>query len=221
MIEKLDRMRYTQNLNWTGLPCLMLYALMTPMARAQQTYDDVREVRDRTPKEAIESFFSAIADGNADAACSLLVSPGKMREYCRIQSQLSVAFRDLADAGEEAFGEDGRVFRAGIPAELAVKRLAEVQPVTDGDHAVWPANPKAPMKLKRIDGHWKLDLYSSFNKPEQLTMANLVFEHIGTYVTEIATGIREGAFESVAEVQAELRQQRQLMNEKLGPKLKR
>ncbi|MCA9247776.1 MAG: hypothetical protein KDA42_11685 [Planctomycetales bacterium] len=175
---------------------------------------------DATPEEAIRSFFTAIADADPEAACSLLVAPEKMREYCRIQSNLSTSFRSLAEAGEAAFGEEGRVFRAGIPAHGAMQRLAEVEAVVDGDTAVWPSNPRAPMKLQRINGGWRLDLYSSFQKPQQLKMTNLIFERIANYVGEVAQGIRAGDHQSVAAVQAELRRQRQLMEEQLVPKLR-
>ena len=171
-------------------------------------------VRDKTPELAIRSFFTALSNGDTDGACELLVSPKKMRQYCKIQTEITGAFKNLADAAEAAFGDDGKVLQLPNPALEAMKRLGDVSPTVNGDEAEWRTNPAAPMKLKRIDGHWKLDLFSSFNKkPEQFELTNKVMSRVAKYVGEIAADMNKGRYESVADVQAEFRRQRRLMNQ--------
>ena len=169
-----------------------------------------------SPEDAIKHFFKSLGDGDADAALEVLIAPEKMKDYCRIQAKLNLAFVDLGNAGQQAFGEEGQVFGQGIPAIVALGRLDAVQPVVNGDTATWATNPRAPMTLRRVNGGWRLDLYTSFQSEENVQMTNRVFEGIATYISDVANQMRGGEFDSVAEVQAELRRRRQLLDADLA-----
>ena len=202
----------------TATTSLIVLALTCSLF-AQSTEDTQSE--DGTPAAAIESFFGALLKGDAEKATTFLMSPKKMTEYCRTQVELYKAFRHLGDAAEKHFGEDGKALRLPIPASLVSARLKEVQPEENGETAVWKSNPKVPMTLHRIDGHWKLDMYSSYKKPIQVKLTNQLFQRITEYTNTIANEISKGRFDTVQEVQQELKRQRTLMNEEMVPKLRK
>lgn len=174
------------------------------------------KVDDSTPEAAIGAFYSALANGDSRAASELLVAPREMAEWTEIQARMTVSFNRLGKAAVARFGEDGNSLVAPVPAAVAFRQLDSVKPVVRGDSAEWPVNPKAPLKLKRIDGHWKLDVYSSFPSPAHLKQLNEVHRRVATYVGRIASDLDAGKFKSVAEVREELKKQREAMSRELA-----
>ena len=168
-----------------------------------------------TPEEAIKGFFSALSDADPEQAGLFLVAPDKMKKYCRIQAKVSLAFKQLGDAGEEEFGEEGKILRQPLPATSALARLNQVQPIVDGDRATWSSNPNAPMKLIRRNGLWKIDLYSSFKTKERLNMNNAFMDNVANSITSVADEIRGGQIESVAQARAEIQKRRESMDQRL------
>jgi hypothetical protein len=171
---------------------------------------------DETPEAAIRSFYTALASCDTVTACWLLVSPAKMKKWVEVQARMSSSFRHLGSAAGERFGEEGKSLQLPPPAELALLKLATVKPTEKGDKAEWATNPKVPTNLVRKDGHWKLDLHSSFLKPEHIDQQNVVLGRIAMYVNQIAQGIEKGEFESVDAVREEFKRQRAKMNEDLA-----
>ena len=122
----------------------------------------------------------------------------------------------MGTAAVARFGEEGIALQTAVPAEVALRNLETVKPTLDGDIAEWPVNPKAPLKMRRIDGHWKLDVFASFPSPAHVNQANDVHGRIAAYVGKIAADLDEGKFKSVADVQEELKRQREAMNRDLA-----
>ncbi len=171
---------------------------------------------DQTPEAAIRSFYTALATSDARTARHLLVSPRKMDEWVKVQARMSSSFRRLSAAAVEHLGDDGKALHVAVPAEFVLQKLATIKPTQTGGQAVWPIHPKFPTKLVRIDGHWKIDLHSSFRKPEDMIQQNTIFGRIAEYVGQIATDTEKGKLQTVAAVRAELKAQRAKMNEDLA-----
>ncbi len=174
-----------------------------------------KKLADNTPEESISSFFAALAAGDSSTAQRLLVSPEEMADYCATQAKLSLALIRLGRAGVTRFGEKGKALQQPVPASLAVSRLKDVKPVIDGDTAEWKSNPNAPLKLRLLEGGWRIDLRSSFKKKDHLDMTNRVFGRIVAYIDDIAERLEQGHFDTISDVQAELKKQRAAMNKEL------
>jgi hypothetical protein len=167
----LSRGRATALVAWALLAALAANggrAADSPEPAAKETV----KIEDDTPEAAIRTFYRALAKGDARIAGQMLVRPKEMAEWVEIQAKQSVAFQRLGTAAVARFGEEGKALVIPVPAEVAVQKLETVKPVVKGDGAEWPVNPQAPMKMKRVEGRWRLDLYSSFQTPEHLRQLN-------------------------------------------------
>ena len=171
---------------------------------------------DDTPEAAIRAFYGALARGDSRSARHLLATPDELAEWVEIQARTSVAFKHLGESAIARFGDQGKSLQVPVPAEVAVQKLDTVKPVADGDTAEWPANPQAPLKMTRIDGRWRLDVYASFPSRSHVEQANDVHGRTAAYVGKIAADLDAGKFESVADVQEELQRQREAMNRGLA-----
>jgi hypothetical protein len=185
------------------------------IAQAESPEDENLKVDDSTPEAAIRAFYGALAKGDSRSARQLLAAPDEMAEWTEIQARTSIAFKHLGTAAVARFGKEGKSLQVPVPAEVALRKLETVKPAWEGDTAEWPANPKAPLKMKRIDGHWKLAVYASFPSPVHLKQVNDVHGRIAAYVGKIAADLGEGKFKSVADVREELKRQREAMNRDL------
>ena len=185
-------------------------------AQAESPRNGKLAVDDSTPEAAIRTFFGALAKGDSRSALQLLTSPDKMAEWAEIQAKTSLAFKHLGMAAVARFGDEGKSLQLPVPAELSLQKLETVKPVLDGDTAKWPVNPKAPLKMKSVDGHWKLEIYESFPSPSDVKQANSVHGRIAAYVAKIAADLEEGKFKSLAEVREEFKRQREAMNRDLA-----
>lgn len=184
--------------------------------KQEQGTEPKPEFGDDSPENALRSFYSALKNGDAVTAKSLLTAPEKLTEWVDIQIKVSNAFRQFGDAAVAHFGDEGKVFLGGIPSDSLLKKLDTLKPTQDGDSARWAINPQVPMKLVREDGHWKLDLFASPNDDDQVKQQNRTFSRIADYVGQIATDVKDGKFATIAAVRAELKKQREAMNRDLG-----
>jgi hypothetical protein len=184
-------------------------------AQAESPENGKLKIDDSTPEAAIRSFFGALAAGDSRSALQLLASPKEMSEWVEIQAKTSTAFKQLGEAAIAKFGEEGKTLQVPIPAALSLQKLETIKPTSDGKLAEWKVNPNAPLKLKNIDGHWKLDLYESWQSPAHLKLANEVHGRIARYVSQIAADLNNGKFKSIVDVRKEFKRQRELMNKEL------
>jgi hypothetical protein len=194
-----------------ALACLCTIQVMPVPAQESTPAKETVKPDDTTPDGAIRVFFQAIADGDAKLAQSYLLDPTPMKEWTEVQSSMSLAFKRLATAAAR-FSDEGKSLQTPVPALLAIQKLETVKVEQEGDSAQWPSNPQVPMKLQRVEGHWKLDLFSSFQKPEHLEMMNRVQGRIAKYVDRIAADIESGKLDSVDSVRAEMRKERDALN---------
>ena len=186
----------------------------TPRAGASEVAKEGRpeNVADSTPEAALRTFYEALAKGDANLARRVVVPHDLASEFIDTQVELTEGFLHLGKAGVAQFGEEGKALQPPLPAAAILARIKEVEIVEEGDMATWPYNPERPLKLRKVQNHWKLELHSSFGKPEQMQRFNKLMSRVASYVDEVADGIDAGRFQSVDEVRQEMRRQRNLMN---------
>lgn len=136
-----------------------------------------------------------------------------MRDWVKVQIEISNSFQHLGKASIACFGDTGKTLQLPAPAETVIGQLDKIKPVAKGNTAEWRTNPKLPTKLVLVDGHWKLDLYSSFGKPDDLVQISKTDGRIAKYIERIARDIDEDKFKSVADVRNELKAERAKMNQ--------
>lgn len=190
-----------------ALVCLCTIQIVAVSAQETAPAKTPAKPDDSTPEGAIRAFFEAIAAGDATLAQSYLLNPDPVKEWTEVQSSLSLAFKRMATAAVK-FGDEGKSLQTPVPARLAIQKLETVKVEQDGDSAKWPSNPQVPMKLQRVEGHWKLDLHSSFQKPEHLEMMNRVQGRIAKFVDRIAADMESGKLDTVESVRNEMRKER-------------
>jgi hypothetical protein len=200
----------------SALLAMMSLTLSSAIAQDNPPENGNLEIDDSTPEAAIRSFYGAIAKGDSKSALQLLTMPDELEEWAEIQARTSLVFRQLGEAAVKRFGDEGKSLQGPVPAEATVRKLDSIAPILKGDTAEWPLNPKAPLRMKRIDGHWRLDIYASFPSPAHIKQYNDVSGGTADYVGRIATDITEGKFESVAEVREEFKRQREALNARLA-----
>jgi hypothetical protein len=101
-----------------------------------------------------------------------------MKTWIDVQIEMSKSFRRLGTAAVSRFGKQGKALQATMPAEVVLQKLKTTRPTQNGDAAEWRINPNLPTKMTCINGRWKLDLYSSFQRPEDISQQNDVFGRI-------------------------------------------
>lgn len=165
---------------------------------------------DATPEAMIRSFYVAIAMADRDTVEYLLVTPNKLQAWIDAQLDITYAFHRFSEAAKSHFGENGTTLVLPSPALVALNKLKEIKPKEDGDKAEWATNPRIPSKLIRQDGHWKMDIFGSFEKPEHMQLLSRELSKTAAYIDAIAEEMESGRYDTVEAVRAELKRRRDL-----------
>ncbi len=166
-----------------------------------------------TPPEAAEAcraaagaYFGAITRGDADAALTLVAAPS---EADRIAVHASAAsaegLRRLEELAQSRFGKRGGV---GIAARhrrlLDAIKVATVE--LHGDRAVLRPERERPVRLRRIDGAWKVESPAERLTGEERKALRHALERTETATKDLADRIHSGAMKSAQEVRDALRE---------------
>jgi hypothetical protein len=123
-----------------------------------------------TPKAAASSFFKAMETGDTSAAKALASGSEKQLAVLDILVPVVSGFKQLEVAAVKKWGDEGRKTltqgqggagtfdfneKLKTAKEEVTGDVATITPVTDK-----PEDKKDPMKLKKVDGQWKLDMAS-------------------------------------------------------------
>jgi hypothetical protein len=165
---------------------------------------------DATVESTIRSFYVAIAMADRDTVEYLLDTPNELQEWIDAQFDITYAFHRFSEAAKSHFGEKGKSLVLPSPALVALTKLKEIKPKEDGDKAEWATNPRIPSKLIRRDGHWKMDILRSFEKPEHMQLLNREMSKTAAYIDAIAEDMENGRFETIEAVRAELKRRKEL-----------
>lgn len=122
------------------------------------------------PKDVVVAFYSSLADEDSKRASQLVLKPKKMTEWIKSQTDLSATFKNWNKAVAAKLGEDGAAIILPNPIQQVADRSQQVDARVKGSEAEFPINNRSPLKLRRVAGKWKLDIFSAYEKPETLRL---------------------------------------------------
>jgi hypothetical protein len=155
-----------------------------------------------TPKGAAKSFAKALESGDAEAAKAASTGDPKLVESL---AKVGGGMKKLQDAAVAKFGEEGKSIAGGPGgkgdkmAEMS-KRVEESTEKIDGDTAtLTPKDGGEALKLKKVNGDWKLDVSQMGGGMAQ--MGSAMFDAMAKAAGETADEISAGKYKTVKEAQ--------------------
>jgi hypothetical protein len=145
--------------------CVIAAAAAGPRSRAEDKPDL------STPKGAVAAFFKAMEKGDVPEAKNMATGSQKQLAILETLVPLMSGFKQLEVAATKKWGDEGRKVltdeQGGGASFNMEEKLKNAKVEEKGDVAVITPAPedgkvkdKTPMKLKKMDGKWKIDLAS-------------------------------------------------------------
>jgi hypothetical protein len=156
-----------------------------------------------TPKKTAIAFAKGVESG--DLATVKATSIGNESDYKLVHSIIGLieANKQLRAAAIAKFGEDGKQISTEDLSNIS-KQMEQGEEKIEGDTAtVGKADEKDPMKLKKVDGVWKVDLASIPDK-EQMTKA---MPKMQKAMSQAALDIKAGKYKTIDEAKTAVGQQ--------------
>lgn len=154
-----------------------------------------------TPKHAAESFCKAMENGDVAGAKALAVGSEKQLTVLETIVPFVQSFKQLENAAFKKWGESGRNELTASPGGAnrfdVYDRIKTDREEISGDTAtLTTTDPKAtdrsPMKLKKVNGQWKMDLASvqdeGMDDPKNVKIFKSMAEIAKTTASEIDQG---------------------------------
>jgi hypothetical protein len=154
---------------------------------------------DSTPKAAAKALYAALAEGDWAAAKQVTIVADGYDDAFKTLVDYGVGFTRLADAVTAKFGK-----KAADEFPSPGRRSAIIGDATETDNGdtalLIPNDGNDPLHMKRIDGHWKVDIFANpaFNGPEAMTKGLRV---IAQAANETADDTAAGKYKTVQDVQ--------------------
>jgi hypothetical protein len=169
-----------------------------------------------SPKSTIAAMFAAVHDADATALKrTFLADTTETSDLSSSYADLVVATRRLREAARTKFNSDGgnlAMARDGTtpgkaPPEQAAQ-LAAAQVQMDGDQATVTIPDRAmPIKLKRVDGAWLIDLADfAAGTPQQIGEQAELDRNLAAALKEAADEITAGRYASAQEAESAVQQ---------------
>ena len=175
------------------------------MAMEEAAAPSEPQLIETSPREVLERFYRAMVDYDAEEAIACTVEDPLASALVKSQASLFRAFKQLGDNCVEYFGDEGKQMQLPNPVLLMLDKLEETEIEISGSTATFPINPKSPMNLVLVDGQWKIDLASSYPSEDMLRFSINTLQSIEAYVSEVAQEVLDGKYETIPEVQKEMK----------------
>jgi len=156
-------------------------------------------------RAAARAYFEAITRGDADAALALVAAPSDADRLAVHASAASEeGLRRLEELATSRFGQRGDV---GIAARHRhMLDAIERAPVElDGDRAILRPEGERPVRLRRVDGLWKVESPADRLTGEERKALRQALQKTEETTKDLAERIRSGAVKSAQEVRDALR----------------
>jgi hypothetical protein len=162
---------------------------------------------DDDPKGVVTAFFKAMETGDVAGAKALAVGSDKQLAVLDVLVPVFHGFKQLETAAVKKWGEEGRkTLTEGPGGGLNVaEKLKNAKVDVKGDAAtITPADAKpedknSEMKLKKVEGKWKLDMASipaeGMDDPKALKM----FKGMAEVAQQTAKEVDQGKYASANE----------------------
>ncbi len=159
----------------------------------------------QAPRRAAHAYFDAVARGDAEAALALVDRPSDAdRVAVRAAAGTEAALVQLEELATSRFGKRGDL---GVAARhrrlLAAVARAPVE--VKGDRAVVRPAGERPVRLRRVDGAWKVVSPADRWTGEERKTLEEALRRTEAAAKDLGERIRAGAFETAREAREALR----------------
>jgi hypothetical protein len=157
-----------------------------------------------TPKDAAISFGKAVEAGDLAQAQAVSITDAGTKELLAAMVPLVGALKKLDTAAVAKFGPAGKnVAGGGNPGAQFSGQYEDAEVKESGDTAtVTGKKGGEPLKLKKVDGQWKVDLASMTKGPDDaraMAMALPMFKGMTTSAEETTAEITAGKYKTADE----------------------
>jgi hypothetical protein len=159
-----------------------------------------------TPKAALKAFGEAIKSGNLAAAKAVTISDEKANKILEAFVPTFGAMKRLSDTAVKKYGEAGKSIGNDSKGGFEITDdLDKANIVETGDTAtatMKDSKEKEPIKLKKIDGQWKVDFVSMMGekgKTEDVSKIAPIFAAMTKAANESADEIEAGKYKTADE----------------------
>lgn len=155
-----------------------------------------------TPKKAVRSFYVALVTDGAESA--------KAGVADALQAEVMAELRTLVnkvlaaqEAAEAKFGQSGASVSGGLPSLDDIDQASEK---IEGDTATLALrNQPKQLRLKRVDGQWKLDVFSVLGiAPKDKESARRMLSAAAGAADHVAQQIKSGHYKTAGDASAAL-----------------
>lgn len=151
-----------------------------------------------SPKAAAKTFATAMTTGDAETAkkASTGVEPKVIESMAAAMGNM----KKLHDAAVAKFGDEGKAFAGMGPAgdDDMVKKVEEATEEITGETATVKPKDGHAMKLKKVDGSWKVDLAEEMAGPAA-AMGTAMFDKLAAAAKTTTDEIAAGKYKNAAE----------------------
>jgi hypothetical protein len=160
-----------------------------------------------TPKGAASAFFKAMETGDAAAARAMATGNDKQLAILDVLVPVVHGFKQLEIAAVKKWGDEGRKTltqgQGGASSFDFNEQIKTAKEEITGETAtITPANAgddkKDPMKLKKVDGKWKLDMASIPAEGIEDPTTTKMLKAMADIAKSTAAEIDQGKYESAA-----------------------
>lgn len=159
------------------------------------------EVNQSTPKDTVISFAKALDAGDAASIKQLVTGTDKQVAMMEGAGNMMSAMKRMQDAAVAKWGDAGKAIAGemGKPSDEILKNIDKAEIKEEGDTATFKGqNDKETVKLKKVDGKWKIDLASMPDQGE-LEKAGPALKAMTKAADDTATDIKADKFKTVDE----------------------
>lgn len=154
-----------------------------------------------TPKGAAESLAAAMEKGDVEGVKR--ASAGGDPKAVEGMTKVVAAMKELNDAAVAKFGDQGKGIASNGPGgdlDMA-RKVREAEVKIEGDTVTLTVKgDDDPLKLKKVDGEWKVDL-SEMAGPAA-AMGAAMFDGMASAAKQTAADIKAGKYKTAEEAEA-------------------
>jgi hypothetical protein len=156
-----------------------------------------------TPKAGATAFAKALENGDLEAAKAASIADEKGVQILELLVPVMGSMKKFSDAATAKFGEEGKKISGENAEGLNIaKQIEEAEIKETGDTATLATkNSKEPLKMKKVDGEWKVDIASmdTGGAAADIEKAKPMFTAMAKAAAEETQAINEGKYKTADE----------------------
>ena len=166
---------------------------------------EAQEADRATPKGAAQAFYAAVERADREAIrAAMLTENAQQEKLADSFADVIVAGRKLAKAAAGKYGQAGEALGQGMVDRADIERIDDTAIKVQGDTAtIQVVNSLMPLKLRRVDGVWKLLVMDYAGATEEnLPKQVVLLQNIATALNDAAEEISADKYASASDAEA-------------------